>query len=316
MEIGIYFHRDFDGLVSAALIADYAYERWKGSIRFYPLSHGYKEKWLKSPLRGDITYVLDFAFHEGASFWFDHHQTGLEHYLGPLNKERHFFDPSKSSCAILIWEVLYEKFSYRNLNLEKLVNWADIIDGAKFSLKDLVECKERALQIHLSLSLEADNAYLIELARLFFHYKDAILRSNLPYIVEWRFKKAREYQRQSLEKFKKIAKFDPKTGIVTFFMSRDFFYCRWAPYYVFPDCKYSLGVINTENERYMVIVNENPFSRSGKINIGKICAHYGGGGHLGVGGINVSSLEEGQRIVGEIKALIENALIKPKGEYA
>jgi len=308
-EIVIYFHRDFDGMVSAALIADYVMEKWPhAQIRFFPVGYSLKNNWTKTLLKGEINFVLDYIFHPQATYWFDHHQTGLNGYHGPLKSDRHFFDPKKSSCALLIWEVLYNNFNYRNLNFKELVNWADKIDSARFSLEEIITCKERPLKIHLSLGIEADNAYLIELTRLFLYYKDFLLseKTSFPLIVKWRFEKAKKIQGEILREFQKKANFDPENKIVSFIMPQRFLICRWAPFYLFPDCLYVVGILIMQNGRYMIIVNTNPWAKGNNtVNIGKICANYGGGGHPSAGGINVKDASEAQRIAEEIIATLK-----------
>ena len=305
-EICIYFHRDFDGMVSAALIADYAQEKWsEARIKFFPVGYGKKECWTETKLKGDISFVLDYIFHPQATFWFDHHQTGLNHYEGPLDPKRHFYNPQKGSCALLIWEILYDVFNYRNLNFSDLVNWAHKIDSVTYQLEEIVSCAHPAFKIHLSLAIESDNAYLIELTRLFCSYKDRLFKMPLPLIVEWRFKKAYQMRKQALEEFKSKVQYDPVTKIVSFQVSQHFFTCRWAPYYLYPDCLYAVGIIELNNGRYMIAVNENPWRKSQLLNIGQLCHRFGGGGHPAVGGITVSNLTEAQ----EIAITIINQLI-------
>jgi len=313
--VSIYFHRDFDGMVSAALIADYIQEENPNAqLRFFPLGHAGKNNWMGTNLKGDVSFVLDYPFHPQASYWFDHHQTGLESYKGTLEPQRHFFDPNKTSCALLIWEVLYEVFDYRNLNFQELVKWADKIDSARFSLKELIECKEKPLQIHLSLTVDTDNAYLIELTRLFLYYKDSLLsvKSPLPLIVEWRLRKALNLRQQALTQFQQNAIYDPKSKIVFFTMPQSFLTCRWAPYYFYPDCFYALGIIQLKGNRYMIVLNENPWHRIHRFNIGQLCASYGGGGHATVGGITVPTASEAQRIAEEILHLLKTNLLSDK----
>ncbi len=296
-EICIYFHRDFDGMVSAALIADYAQEKWpEARIKLFPVGYGKKERWTETKLKGDISFVLDYIFHPQATFWFDHHQTGLNYYEGTLDPTRHFFDPQKGSCALLIWEKLYDVFAYRNLNFFDLVQWAHKIDTATYQLEEIVSCEHPAFKIHLSLAIESDNAYLIELTRLFWYYKDRLFKIPLPLIVEWRFKKAYQIRKQALAEFKTKAQYDPTTKIVFFQMPQHFFTCRWAPYYFYPQCLYAVGIIELNNGRYMIAVNENPWHRSLLLNIGQLCHTFGGGGHPAVGAVTVSSLGEAHEI--------------------
>ncbi len=301
-EVWIYFHRDFDGMVSAALIADYISNEWpQVRIKFCPKGYGGKPQWETSSLKGDISFVLDYVFHPQATYWFDHHQTGLGNYKGPLDPQRHFWDPQKGSCALLIWEKLYEVFGYRNLNFSDLVQWADKIDSASYQLEEIVECQQNAFKIHLSLAVEGDNPYLIELTRLFWQYKDHLLSSSsLPLIAEWRFKRALKIRKEALQEFAKESQFDPETKIVFFQMLQSFFTCRFAPYYFYPEALYALGIIKITPHRYMVLVTENPWHKSNLINLGQMCKTLGGGGHPGVGAVTVTDPLLAQQIANTI----------------
>ncbi|MCD6320323.1 MAG: hypothetical protein J7M03_06550 [Candidatus Desulfofervidaceae bacterium] len=313
--VSIYFHRDFDGMVSAALIADYVQKKNPDAqLKLFPVGHTRGNNWMETHLKGNTIFLLDYPFHPQATYWFDHHQTGLGGYEGPLDPERHFFNPDKTSCALLIWEVLYNVFDYRNLNFQELVKWADKIDSARFSLEELIECKEKPLQIHLSLTVDSDNAYLIELTRLFLHYKDLLFSPKLPLplIVVWRLRKALNLRQQALAQFQQNAIYDPQSKIVFFTMPKSFLTCRWAPYYFYPDCFYALGVIQIKGDRYMIILNENPWRRTHRFNIGQLCASYGGGGHPTVGGITVVTASEAQRIAEEILQRLKTNLLSDK----
>ncbi|HDD44051.1 MAG TPA: hypothetical protein ENG63_04220 [Candidatus Desulfofervidus auxilii] len=59
----------------------------------------------------------------------------------------------------------------------------------------------------------------------------------------------------------------------------------------------------------MIIVSANPWEKNiHSINIGKICANYGGGGHPTAGGINVDEASEAQKIAEEIIAILKNKI--------
>ena len=75
MGLTIHYHRDFDGLASAAILAWCLRERfglaevgWKG------INYDRKRDW---PTFGEGTEfaIVDFHFHPAAAYWFDHHPT-------------------------------------------------------------------------------------------------------------------------------------------------------------------------------------------------------------------------------------------------
>jgi hypothetical protein len=63
-------------------------------------------------------------------------------------------------------------------------------------------------------------------------------------------------------------------------------YSKFAPYYLYPDCVYSVGV-SLSPTRSKVSVGFNPWSRSPRRhNLASICERYNGGGHPVVGAIS------------------------------
>src|SRR5262249_37245370 len=63
-------------------------------------------------------------------------------------------------------------------------------------------------------------------------------------------------------------------------------YSKFIPYYLFPDCVYSVGV-SLSSTRSKVSVGFNPWSpRPRTHNLASICERYNGGGHAVVGAIS------------------------------
>jgi len=68
-------------------------------------------------------------------------------------------------------------------------------------------------------------------------------------------------------------------------------YNKFAPYYLFPDCVYSVSICPS-SFRTKISVGSNPWNKQPVLhNLATICERYGGGGHPRVGAI---SLEPGQ----------------------
>ena len=97
MSFSVYFHKDFDGVCSAALFSEIL-ESFsfcsRGEIALIGVDYDIKSEWRSRSLSSPNA-VLDFLFHPEANWWFDHHastfpdkrakrkyrQTGLK-YLG------------------------------------------------------------------------------------------------------------------------------------------------------------------------------------------------------------------------------------------
>ena len=64
-------------------------------------------------------------------------------------------------------------------------------------------------------------------------------------------------------------------------------YSKFVPYYLFPECVYSVGV-SLSSSRSKISVGFNPWSpRPRRHNLASICERYNGGGHAVVGAISL-----------------------------
>ncbi|MGB0685342.1 MAG: hypothetical protein ACPGQD_04035, partial [Planctomycetota bacterium] len=165
----IYYHRDFDGMASAAILAD-ALEatgrerevRWAG-VNFDRTLH-----WEEFALGQDFA-VVDFHFHQRAKYWFDHHPTT---FLTPEDEaafapsEFHAFDPTSPSCPPLVLRHAAEHWGYEpRAHFADLAHWSDIIDAARFeSVDQAIFGEDPALRLMRALTASPSPAWVDELA--------------------------------------------------------------------------------------------------------------------------------------------------------
>src|SRR5580658_27758 len=136
-------HHDhcFDGAASAAFVTRFL------EAKFYPgaefvyrgLAHRADQLFENSLFDGDANVIVDFKYatNPNLTWWFDHHQSA---FLSPEDAEhfrhdtsgRKLFDPSYRSCTKFISTIAREKFGFAAPDLEELVSWADIVDGALY----------------------------------------------------------------------------------------------------------------------------------------------------------------------------------------
>src|SRR5262249_32093094 len=93
------------------------------------------------------------------TWWFDHHQSAFlntadqEHFRRDTTG-RKLYDPSFKSCTAFIAHVAKERFGFHAPDLEDLVHWSLIIDGALYpDAKTAVELGAPAMK--LTLVIEA-----------------------------------------------------------------------------------------------------------------------------------------------------------------
>src|SRR5215510_4325764 len=108
--------------------------------------------------------IVDFKYSSSdrLTWWFDHHESAFistqdEAHFRRDTSGHKFHDPSYKSCTKFIAHVTRNVFNCPMPDLDDLVYWADIIDGAQFSdAKTAVELKEPAMR--LMLVIEASHS--------------------------------------------------------------------------------------------------------------------------------------------------------------
>lgn len=137
----LYHDRCFDGAASAALFGKFLEDHHGpgASVSYRGVSHAANFTWKPQQFEGDEIAILDFRYcpHPCVRWWFDHHQSA---FLSAAD-EQHFrrcasgqmvLDTTYSSCARLVADSLGRTLGYHAPRLEQLVDWADIVDGAKY----------------------------------------------------------------------------------------------------------------------------------------------------------------------------------------
>jgi hypothetical protein len=85
-------------------------------------------------------------------------------------------------------------------------------------------------------------------------------------------------------------------------------YNKFVPYYLFPDCVYSVSVCPS-NFRTKISVGSNPWKSAAAFhNLATICERYGGGGHPRVGAVSLEpgALDKAIKIAHEIVAELQS----------
>lgn len=279
----LYFHSPcFDGVVSCVLAWDFLEVSQGWSIEdIYPVNYDIRPTWLSQELHKPAA-VVDFLYHPQAEFWADHHVTTFLTEEANKHFERRkspwlVFDKLSGSCALLLWSHFANAFSYRNPHYQKLVEWADKIDSAQYtSVDEAVFGRHPALQINLSLSVKDGTAYYNDLVRL-------LRRGTLEQVAELPEVRARSEQvgsmiRAGLERFADRSRLD-QDGIAVFDVdSSDVIISRYAPYYFFPQARYSVGMVRSAKIAAITAMR-NPWRDFPSVPLGEIFSRFGGGGH-------------------------------------
>ena len=303
MKIHVYFHRDFDGIFSAAVFSAYV----KGAISsdaqfdFIPVDYDIKNTWGNRRLEKPSA-IVDFLYHPDAEWWFDHHETTFvrkDWELLYTPDAQHIWRTTYKSCPRLIVDAIAAPKIKNELQVRfsESLYWCDLIDSAAYgSPQQVIDCVEPALQINATLIQAPSSEYLTFLI-------DCLERLSLANTagleeVKSRFLKTRAWQENAIEYIRKTAIVSKGAAFIDFTARSELFH-RYAVYYLWPDIAFQVALYKRGGS-YRLTVGANPWRPSNEPNLGAICEQYGGGGHQDVAGVIAQSRKDALRIGNEI----------------
>jgi hypothetical protein len=313
MRVRILYHDHcFDGAAAAAFFSRFLEARFHPGAEFAFTGLAHKASQLFEPglFDGDVNAIVDFKYSTDPhlTWWFDHHQSAFltpedaAHFRQDASGKK-MYDPNFRSCTMYIATVARERFSFEAPDLDELVRWADIVDGAQYaSAQEAVELREPAMR--LTLVIEGSKGsetvqYIIQQMR---HQPLAAIAAD-PRVSEI-YQPLYERHVKSIDIIRKQARC--KDGVVSFdVVDYDLEgYNKFIPYYLFPDSIYTVSV-SASSFRTKVSVGSNPWVKEPlKYNLATICERYGGGGHPKVGAISfeIGAIEPARAAAREIAA--------------
>ncbi|MGH9406482.1 MAG: phosphoesterase [Terriglobia bacterium] len=285
----------FDGAASAAFFTRWYQARMDGGaeISYLGLAHRAGQLFEESMFRGDENVIVDFKYSSSPrlTWWFDHHQSAFlseadaEHFRKDTSEHK-YYDPTFLSCTKLIAHIAREKFAYQASDLDDLVHWADVIDGAQYpDARTAVEMKDPAMQITLVVEGARDPEFVPRLI-------PRLASRPLPDIAalpEVR-REFERLERQHLRWIEIIRERGELRNRVLFFDVADQNmegYNKFIPYYLFPEAVYTVA-ISRSPARIKIGVGSSPWNRvPDPANLASICERFGGGGHAKVAAISL-----------------------------
>jgi hypothetical protein len=295
----LYHDNCFDGVSSAAVFSRF----YKGhidpgaEIEYEGLTHKAGQESSEDLFSSGENVIVDFKYcaSDKLTWWFDHHQSAFlsaedEAHFRRDRSGRKFHDPSYKSCTKFIAHVTRTTFHHEMPDLDELVYWADIIDGAQFpDAKTAVELKEPAMRLMLVIEASHRSELIHKIIRevqqrsLADVVNDSEIRST--------FEKLYAHHFESIEIMRRAAACT--NGVIEFDVSGYDLdgYNKFIPYYLFPESVYSVGVSQSP-VRAKVSVGTNPWTKhERRYNLAKLCERYGGGGHSVVAAISFKPTE-------------------------
>ncbi len=299
----IHYHRDFDGMVSGAVLAAILIDRFGERVEWKSVNYDQRRDW-ESFGAGTRFAIVDFHFHPRAEYWFDHHPTT---FLTPelraqyAPSARWAWDETSPSCPPLILRHARQHWDYRAPErFEEMARWSDVIDAARYeSVDQAIFGDTPALRIARALTVAPSPDWTDQLV-------EAMTTASLEQVAE-RADVEKAHQRASRNRDKALEQFPPtvidKTDGVLLYdaSSSKIRRERFAPFYHHPDVVYAVGVIPTRSG-FHITCGENPWNPPERgLHVGELMETYGGGGHRAVGGANPPSLDDARRVAREVQ---------------
>lgn len=306
----IHYHRDFDGMVSAAVLAQVLRDRFDEAPAWRSVNYDQRTDW-ENFERGRRFAIVDFHFHPRAEYWFDHHPTTfLSSELRSLYQpsDRWLWDETSPSCPPLILDHAQARWGYAVPDrFREMAHWSNVIDAALFqSVEQALFGDDPALRISRALAASPDPDWTDTLV-------GAMTEGTLEEVAS-RSDVERAWQRAVRNRDKALRQFPPTVEsthdrVVLYDASSNKIRReRFAPFFHHADSHFSVGVIPTR-AGYHVTAGHNPWNQPPElVHIGEVMESYGGGGHRAVGGANARSLTEARRIAGEVAAILRRSM--------
>jgi hypothetical protein len=312
MKVRVLFHDHcFDGAAAAAYVTRFL------QAKFYPgahfeytgLAHRADQLFEPSLFDGDVNAIVDFKYatDPNLTWYFDHHQSA---FLSPEDAEhfrhdtsgRKFLDPSYRSCTKFISTLVKERYGFEAPDLEDLVTWADIVDGALYeSAEAAVKLDAPAMQLTLVIEGSQGPSLVQKIIRLM--QSQSLEQILADPAIRAEYNNLLGTHLRNIDVIQKTGSCD--RGVIYFDLV-DYGiegYNKFIPYYLFPDSAYTVSV-STSSFRTKVSVGSNPWVREPlRHNLATICERYGGGGHPKVGAISfpIGAVVKARKAAAEIR---------------
>ena len=312
LERVLYHDHCFDGAASAAFFSRFI----AGAIhpgaefRYTGMAHKASQTFDEALFDGDENAIVDFKYSSNPrlTWWFDHHQSAFlnaadaEHFRQDTSG-RKLYDPSYKSCTAFICDIARNRFGFCAPDLDDLVHWSLIIDGAQYAnAQAAVQLGAPAMQ--LTLVIEAAKGSDVVQRVIQWMQRRPLTEIMAEPEIQTLFQPLYQRHLNSIDIIKDRA--SQSDGVVFFDLAGHDMegYNKFIPYYLFPDSTYTVSV-SPSSFRTKVSVGSNPWaSHDLKHNLASICERYGGGGHARVGAISLApgELRRAREIASEIVA--------------
>ncbi len=312
MKVRVLYHDHcFDGSASAAFVTRFLQEKFYPGAEFEytGLAHRADQLFEDGLFDGDANAIVDFKYSTNpkVTWWFDHHQSAFlspedaEHFRHDCSGQK-LFDPSYRSCTKYISTMARERWNFEAPELDELVKWADVVDGALYeSAQAAVEMNAPAMKLTLVIEGSRGSHLVHKIIRAMQY--DSLEKIVADPEIQAEYQRLHQRHLRTIDVIRNSGSCD--RGVIYFDLVNQGIegYNKFIPYYLFPDSAYTVSV-STSTFRTKVSVGSNPWVREPlRHNLATICERYGGGGHPKVGAISfpTGALVEARKAAEEIR---------------
>ncbi|MCK5057738.1 MAG: exopolyphosphatase [Candidatus Aminicenantes bacterium] len=286
---------DFDGIVCAVLLSDIVGDKIP-IIWAEPNAVQNRQVEIKE---GDI--IANLAYHENCSLWFDHH---LSNQISrPFNGAFRI----APSAARVVFNYYKRKFKR---DYGELVKETDKIDSANLSLDEVFH-PENYAYISLDMTIHsqntADESYWNRLVRLLGDYDISKVLDDSG--VKNRIKKAIRKNKEYVRCLKAYSTREENVIITDFRpLKKTPSGNRFLIFCLFPEANVNVKIRyhDRDRDRVIVSVGHSIINRSCKVNSGKLCSRFSGGGHKGAGSCSFPAAQAEKNLAAILDTLFQN----------
>jgi hypothetical protein len=251
-------------------------------------------------LIGNEDIIANLPLYGNCKLWFDHHVSNAK------EKQYEGLFRIAPSAAGLIFDYFRHKIDQR---FQELVRQADKIDSAQLNLDEILH-PERHNYILVSMTLSADPSsdqhYCDHLVELLQHHTidhilaDPLVKANCDR-VEFENKTYKTYLQNHTQVIDKVSLTDFR-GMTPVPNGN-----RFLVYSLFPDTVVNMKIYHEHDDKTVVKIGHSIINRNCNVNVGRLLANYGGGGHQGAGACRLPNETVEQKLSQILEILKQNS---------
>lgn len=248
----------------------------------------------------DITTNLPYV--KGAHLVFDHH---LSETIRNEKADNHIIDPDAPSAARVVYDYYGggDKFP---ASWDEMMAAVDKGDSAQFSKEEILDPQGWDLMNFLMdarTGLGRFHDFRISNYQLMMDLIDYCRENDINNIlklddVDERIQLFREHEIKAIEQIKRCSTLHDNL-VVLDLRNEETIYAvnRFMIYALFPETNISIHVMwGLHQQNTVFAIGKSIVNRSSNTNVGELCLHYGGGGHLNAGTCQVDNDKAGESL--------------------